>query len=493
MIAIGYDVGSSFVKAALVDEHSGQSIARTRVPEAEIPIEAQAPGWAEQDPNLWWEYLCQATQKLLGQAQINADQISSIGISYQMHGLVLVDQQLNPLRKSIIWCDSRATPYGQKAFETLGKEYCKKHLLNSPGNFTASKLAWVIENEPECYRRTSKLMLPGDFLAAKLSGIPQTTITGLSEGIFWDFKNDQPSAALLDHYHIDPALVPERVPNFEVQAKVSKTAALETGLAPGTPITYRAGDQPNNAYTLGARRPGDVVATGGTSGVVYALTDQLSGNELTKVNTFAHVDYRPQQKMFGKLLNLNGAGIQYRWLHQLMGSTPYPQMNHSAAQAPIGSNGLMIFPFGNGAERMLENKMVNGHISNINFNIHDNRHLIRATLEGIAFALIYGIEMLKNDGVSIENLKVGNDNLFLSDVFSSTIADTLGITIEILETTGAEGAAKAAIAGRVGTQNTEKIQITKTIAPNPKSKDESRSAYENWKQQLLENILNNEK
>ncbi len=487
MIGIGYDIGSSFVKAALVDVETGRPIARARVPEAEISIDALQIGWAEQDPNLWWQYLCDATKKLLSDAQIKADQISSIGISYQMHGLVLVDQELNPLRKSIIWCDSRATPYGEGAFEKLGATYCKEHLLNSPGNFTASKLAWVIENEPELYQKAFKLMLPGDFLSAKLTGEPQTTITGLSEGIFWDFKTDQPSEALFDHYQIDQNLIPEIVSNFTVQATVSNAGAKATGLKAGTPITYRAGDQPNNAYTLGARKAGDVVATGGTSGVVYALTDQLSGQELTKVNTFAHVDYQPQKKIFGKLLNLNGAGIQYRWLHRLMGELGYDKLNEMAQKVPIGSNGLQVFPFGNGAERMLDNKVVNGHISNINFNIHDNHHMVRATLEGIAFAMIYGIEILKNDGVEIETLKVGNDNLFLSGVFSKTIADSLGISIQMLEATGAEGAAKASIARADQTQSN--INITKTINPNPNNQDQSITAFEKWKKQLFNNII----
>ena len=489
MIAIGYDIGSSFVKAALVDVTTGKPINRVRVPETEIPMEALQLGWAEQDPNLWWHYLCDATKMLLKEAQISGDQIKSIGISYQMHGLVLVDQDLNALRKSIIWCDSRATPYGEKAFETLGKDHCQKFLLNSPGNFTASKLAWVIENEPELYQKAYKFMLPGDLLAAKLSGIPQTTITGLSEGIFWDFKNDQTAAALFDHYKIDQSLVPDMVSNFGVQSTVSKWGAHSTGLREGTPITYRAGDQPNNAYTLGARNAGDVVATGGTSGVVYALTDQLSGRELTKVNTFAHVDYLPEQKMFGKLLNLNGAGIQYRWLHQLMGGVDYDRLNHMAAQVPIGSNGLHVFPFGNGAERMLDNQIVNGHISNINFNIHDKDHMVRATLEGIAFALIYGIEILKNDGIIIENLKVGNDNLFLSDVFSKTIADTLGISIQMFEATGAEGAAKASIDGLRGIQSKDFIDITKTIEPNLPLQEQSINAFVKWKTQLFNNII----
>ena len=489
MISIGYDIGSSFVKAALFDIESGKSLAVERVPEVEIPIMAYNIGWAEQDPLLWWEYLCKATKSLIKKSDIKPDQITSIGISYQMHGLVLVDKDLNVLRKSIIWCDSRATSYGQKAFESLSRSYCKQHLLNSPGNFTASKLAWVIENEPSLYEKTYKFMLPGDFLVAKLTGETQTTINGLSEGIFWDFKNDSPSEALFKCYKIDQSLVPEIVPNFEEQAKVSKKASESTGLPIGIPVTYRAGDQPNNAFTLGARNSGDVVATAGTSGVVYALTDKFSGNELTRVNTFAHLNYQSHKKTFGKLLNLNGAGIQYRWLNQLMGSLGYQKLNHMAKDVPIGSDGLMVFPFGNGAERMLDNKNLNGHISNINFNIHYNDHMVRATLEGIAFALIYGIEILKNDGVVIDKIKVGNDNLFLSDEFSKTIANTLGVSIEMLEATGAEGAARASVYKHDIKTEEEKIKVTKTIRPNENLYEKYNWAYKNWKNQLTNNLI----
>ena len=489
MIAIGYDIGSSFIKAALINIESGKSIAIEKIPEVEIPIIADKIGWAEQDPLLWWKYLCQATQSLIKKAKIDSDQITSIGISYQMHGLVLVDKDLNALRNSIIWCDSRASLYGQKAMKNLGRSYCENHLLNSPGNFTASKLAWVVENEPSLYEKVYKFMLPGDFLAAKLTGEIQTTINGLSEGVFWDFKNDSLSESLFKNFKIDQSLVPEIVLNFEEQAKVSKKASELTGLPAGIPLTYRSGDQPNNAFTLGARNSGDVVATAGTSGVVYALTDKFSGNELTRVNTFAHLNYQSHKKTFGKLLNLNGAGIQYRWLNQLMGSLGYQKLNHMAKDVPVGSDGLMVFPFGNGAERMLDNKNLNGHISNINFNIHHNDHMVRATLEGIAFALIYGIEILKNDGVVIDKIKVGNDNLFLSDEFSKTIANALGVSIEMLEATGAEGAARASVYKHDIKTEEEKIKVTKTIRPNENLYEKYNWAYKNWKNQLTNNLI----
>ena len=489
MYYIGYDIGSSSIKIALLNAKKNKEVAVINEPKGEMKIEAIRTNWAEQSPDLWWEYLCSGTKRILFENKINSSQILGVGISYQMHGLVLLDKNKKVLRNAIIWCDSRAVEIGNKAAEEIGKKKYGQNLLNSPGNFTASKLGWVIDNEPEIYNKAYKLMLPGDFLVAKLTGEFQTTITGLSEGIFWDFKNDTPSDRLFDFYHIDKSLIPEIVPNFIEQARVSKKGSKETGLPEGVPVTYRAGDQPNNAYALGARNTGDVVATAGTSGVVYALTDQLSGNELSKVNTFAHSNYNLHTKTFGKLLNLNGAGIQYRWLHQLTGSMGYEKLNKMANLAPIGSNGLSVFPFGNGSERMLDNKIVNGHVRNINFNIHDNNHMVRATLEGIAFALIYGIEILKGDGVVIESLKVGTDNLFLSNEFSKTISDTLGITIEMLEANGAEGAAKASILGLNDKAIEEKIKITKIISPNADNNEISVQAYENWKNQLINNII----
>lgn len=494
MYVIGYDLGSSSIKAALVESASGKSISVINEPETEMTMKALHHGWAEQDPDIWWLHICNATKRLLKENNINAKDVSGIGISYQMHGLVIVDKNGKPLRDSIIWCDSRAVEIGQKAFDSLGNAECSSQLLNSPGNFTASKLKWVKDNEPERYSKIYKFMLPGDYIAYKLGGKICTTISGLSEGVFWDFKSNEVADWLLDHFGIDPNLVPDLVPTFSEQGKVSKQGALESGLNEGTPILYRAGDQPNNALSLNVFRPGEVAATGGTSGVVYAITDNLSVNESSRVNNFAHVNYKIDQPRIGKLLCINGAGIQYRWLLNNLNVSSYTEMNELAATIQVGSDGVTIHPFGNGAERMLHNKTLGTQLSNLNLNTHTNAHLCRAALEGIAFSFVYGIEIMKSDNLKAKVIRAGNDNLFRSAIFSNTIATLIEQEIEIYNTTGAIGAARACSLHK-GDFNTFGRQImdndyVMTYKPST-NKKEYVEAYTKWKNELEQLLKTN--
>ncbi len=443
MYSIGYDIGSSSIKAALVETASGERIAVVNEPKTEMEMLALQNGWAEQDPNDWWAHVCNATKAIVKENAIDPKDITGIGISYQMHGLVVVDKNGGALRNSIIWCDSRAVEIGQKAFDALGHDTCAEQLLNSPANFTASKLKWVRDNEPRVYDQVHKFMLPGDYIAYRLGGDIRSTKSGLSEGIFWDFKNNDIAGWLLDHYGLDQKMVPELVDTFSVQGRVSKKGASESGLAEGTPILYRAGDQPNNALSLNVFDPGEVAATGGTSGVVYAITQNRSVKESSRVNNFAHVNYQDHKPRIGKLLCINGAGIQYRWLLNNLNVASYEEMNELAQSVPIGSDGVSIHPFGNGAERMLNNKTLGTQLSNINLNNHTKAHLCRAALEGIAFSFVYGMEIMKSDAIEARVIRAGNDNLFRSAIFSNTVATLIGQEIEIYNTTGAIGAARA--------------------------------------------------
>ncbi|HEA21023.1 hypothetical protein LCGC14_0701060 [marine sediment metagenome] len=443
MYSIGYDIGSSSIKAALIETATGKSISVVSEPKIEMEMTALENGWAEQHPDAWWTHVCKATQSLITGNNIKASDITGIGISYQMHGLVVVDKDGKPLRDSIIWCDSRAVEIGQKAFDDLGNEKCAEHLLNSPANFTASKLKWVKENEPDTYANVYKFMLPGDYIAYKLSGEINTTISGLSEGVFWDFKSESISDWLLEYYGIDENLVPKIVDTFSSQSKVSEKGASESGLKEGTAIYYRAGDQPNNALSLNVFKPGEVAATGGTSGVIYAITDSLSVKESSRVNNFAHVNYTTNTTRIGKMACINGAGIMYRWLMNNLDVSDYNEMNALANTVPIGSDGITIHPFGNGAERVLNNRSLGTRMANINLNNHGKAHLCRAALEGIAFAFVYGMEILKSDGITASVIRAGNDNLFRSEIFSNTISTLIGQEIEIYDTTGAIGAARA--------------------------------------------------
>lgn len=494
MYYIGYDIGSSSIKAALVDSLSGKSIAVVQEPDQEMEMLAIKNGWAEQDPDLWWKHICSATKKLIDLTKISASDITGIGIAYQMHGLVVVDKEGKPLRNSIIWCDGRAIEIGNTAFKELGEDTCKTSLLNSPANFTASKLKWVKENEPVIYGKIYKYMLPGDYIGFKLSNEINTTISGLSEGILWDFKKEQLADWLLTYYGIDKNLTPTIVETFGHQGTVTAAASKASGLPIGIPLLYRAGDQPNNALSLNVFEPGEVAATGGTSGVVYAITDNLSVKESARVNNFAHVNHAEQKPRIGKLLCINGSGIQYRWLLNNLDVASYEEMNILASQVPVGSDGVRLIPFGNGAERMLDNKDLGTHIANINLNNHNKAHLCRAALEGIAFSFVYGMEILKSDGIHAKVIRAGNDNLFRSDIFSNTIATLIEQEIEIYNTTGAIGAARAVglhSGNFEGFNHIMENDHVMTFMPF-KNREVYLEAYNDWKKEL-EIILKNSK
>lgn len=490
MYLLGYDIGSSSVKASLVDAQSGKCTASAFYPKSEAPIIAVRKGWAEQEPSSWWEYLKQATADILAASRVDPKDIKAIGISYQMHGLVCVDKDGNVLRPSIIWCDSRAVPYGQKAFEAIGEEKCLSHLLNSPGNFTASKLAWVKENEPEIYSKIHKIMLPGDYIAMKLSGEICTTVSGLSEGMLWDFAEGAPAQLLLDCYGISRELLADIRPTFSEQGRVSASAAAELGLAEGTPITYRAGDQPNNALSLNVFNPGEIASTAGTSGVVYGVLGEVNYDPESRVNTFAHVNHTEEQTRLGVLLCINGTGILNSWMKRNVApeGISYAEMNEIAAKAPIGSAGVSILPFGNGAERMLENREVGSSIHGVNFNVHGREHLLRAAQEGIVFSFKYGIEVMEQMGMNVGKIHAGHANMFLSPIFRETLAGVTGAVIDLSDTDGSVGAAKGAgIGAGIYKDNNEAFATLEKLAVIEPSQADAQAyadAYGSWKERL---------
>lgn len=495
MYLLGYDIGSSSVKASLVSVDSGKCVASSFFPKTEAEIIAVQPGWAEQDPKSWWENLKLATQAVMAESGVAKDEIAAIGISYQMHGLVCVDKDNKVLRPAIIWCDSRAVPYGQKAFETLGVEKCLSSLLNSPGNFTASKLAWVKEHEPDIYAQIHKIMLPGDYIAMMLSGEICTTVSGLSEGMFWDFQNHKVADFLMDYYGFSSSLIPEIRPTFSEQGKVNAWAANELGLKEGTPITYRAGDQPNNALSLNVFNPGEIASTAGTSGVVYGVNGEINYDPKSRVNTFAHVNHTDVQNRLGVLLCINGTGILNSWVKRNVApeGISYADMNQLASQVPIGSNGLSILPFGNGAERMLENSEIGCTFSGINFNLHNQSHIIRAAQEGIVFSFKYGIDIMEGMGIPVQKIHAGHANMFLSPIFRNTLAGVTGATIELYDTDGSVGAAKGAgIGAGIYKDNTEAfatLQKLEIIEPDVNSRSTYDEAYARWKEQLEKQII----
>lgn len=501
---LGYDLGSSSVKASLVDADSGKTVASAQSPSEEMAMLAVKPGWAEQDPEMWWEHALKSTKTCLQKSGVQPAEIAAIGISYQMHGLVCVDKNQNVLRPSIIWCDSRAVEIGNDAFRQLGEKYCLERLLNSPGNFTASKLKWVKDNEPEIYSRIYKVMLPGDYMAMRLTGEIVTTASGLSEGMLWDYDKKTAPERLLSYYGIDPTLLATVVPTFSIQGKLKKEVADTLGLKEGTPVAYRAGDQPNNAFSLNVLNPGETAATAGTSGVIYSVTEKNAFDQKSRVNTFIHVNNKaavgasqenPQPRN-GVLLCVNGTGILNSWLRKSMRSNgalyDYDTINKISSEAPIGSDGLTILPFGNGAERVLENKNINSSFHGLNFNRHQQAHVFRAAQEGIVFALKYGFDVLQEMGLKTKVIRAGNANMFLSPLFREAFVNTIDARLELYDTDGAKGAALGAGVGAGIFHSFEEafkgLHIIRSEEPSDKLKAPYEEAYQQWRMILQQHV-----
>jgi len=489
MLLLGVDIGTSSVKVSVVDPARQTAIASAQYPDEENPILSPQPGWAEQSPDMWWQQLQHAIGLCNNSGKYNPHDIAAIGIAYQMHGLVLVDKNQHVLRNSIIWCDSRAVKIGNEAFEAIGQEKCLSNLLNSPGNFTASKLAWVKENEPDIYEQIDKIMLPGDFIAMRLTGEINTSFSALSEGIFFDFNGNRLSDDVLNYFGFGRSLFPSVKPVFSNHGELLPEVAKTLGLKAGIPVSYKAGDQPNNALSLNVLEPGEVAATAGTSGVIYGVSDTLAYDPQSRVNTFAHVNYTELQKRLGVLLCINGVGKLYSWARSLFAPASYDQMNEWAADAPLGCSGLRILPFGNGVERMLNNQPVGGLIYNIDLNVHGKEHILRAAHEGIACAFRYGLDIMRENGMNPSVIRVGKANLFLSDLFCEIFVNTTGVPVELYKNDGSVGAALGAgIGAGIFTSTKEafsKMERLKVVEPTD---DKFEPVYQDWKR-LLENQL----
>lgn len=491
MLLLGIDVGTSSIKISIVDAASGALKATCTYPEKESEIIVHQPGWAEQSPDMWWAHVQQAISQCNAKKAYDPQDITAIGIAYQMHGLVMVNKDQNSLRNSIIWCDSRAVSIGDQAFEAIGRERALAHLLNSPGNFTASKLAWVKANEPETYAKADKIMLPGDYIALKLTGEASTSASALSEGVFWDFQSKGLSEDVMGYYGFDRSLIPGIRPVFSIHGHVSRQSAALLGLKAGIPVSYKAGDQPNNALSLNVTEPGEVAATAGTSGVIYGVTDHLLCDQASRVNTFAHVNYTAEDPRLGVLLCINGTGSMYRWAKsQFGGNMEYDTINQLSATSPAGSKGLRVLPFGNGAERMLNNKIAGAHFHNIDLNLHHTADLFRAVQEGIAFSFRYGLDILRENGMQPGIIRAGRSNLFLSEVFTRSFVNITGVPVELHNNDGSYGAAiGAGIGAGIYKHAGEAFTNKKPLGIIEPDGTDLETAYQEWKQ-LLEKILN---
>lgn len=492
MLLLGIDLGTSSIKVSVIEVASQLCMATATFPETEADIISVQPGWAEQDPDQWWEYVQQAILKCNATKKYNPQDIAAIGIAYQMHGLVLVDKHQQVLRNSIIWCDSRAVEIGNKAFQQIGEERSLTNLLNSPGNFTASKLAWVKENEPAVYAAIDKVMLPGDFIAMKITGDITTTTSALSEGVFWDFQANTLSADVMNYFGFSNAVIPSLHPLFSPHGYMKAAVAEKLSLKAGIPVSYKAGDQPNNALSLNVLNPGELATTAGTSGVIYGVYDELNYDKQSRINSFAHVNHTTDKKRIGVLLCINGTGIFNRWIKNIAGGEhSYAALNEAAAKIPVGADGLIALPFGNGAERMLNNQIIGGHFHQLDFNLHTTAHMVRAVQEGIAFSFRYGLDIMRENGINPLVVRAGKANLFLSDVFTQTFANVNNVAVEFYDGDGSFGAAIGAGIG-AGLYNSAEtaLQNRKPVGViSPVVTGQYNELYEKWKQRLNDQLI----
>jgi len=493
MLFLGIDLGTSSIKVSIVDADSQQCVCSVQYPDIETPIISKRTGWAEQSPEGWWHNVQQAILRANSLKKYNPHDIAAIGIAYQMHGLVIVNKDQQVLRDAIIWCDSRAVPIGEKAFHEIGAERSLSHLLNSPGNFTASKLAWVMENEPQIYEQVDKVMLPGDFIAMKLTGEITTSVSALSEGIFWDFKNEELSKDVFSYYGFDQNNMPGIRPVFSAHGYVTNSVADLLSLKAGTPVSYKAGDQPNNALSLNVLEPGEVAATAGTSGVIYGVSDQLTYDPQSRVNTFAHVNYAPDKKRVGVLLCINGTGILNRWIKNIISpGMEYAQLNNEAKEVRAGCDGLRILPFGNGTERMLSNKLTGAQFHNIDLNIHTQQHIFRAAQEGIAYSFRYGLDIMRENGMNPKLIRAGKANMFLSPVFAEVFTNITGCIVELYNTDGSVGAARGAGLGtgyyKNARQAFDRMEKLAVLEPAKEKQSLYEGFYESWRAALKKAI-----
>jgi len=487
MLLLGIDVGTSSVKVSVVDSQTQQCIGSAQFPDTESEIKSLQPGWAEQSPDMWWQHVQQAISRLSNSKGVNLKDVGAIGIAYQMHGLVVVNKEQTALRDSIIWCDSRAVPFGEKAFHAIGEQKSLSHLLNSPGNFTAAKLAWVKENEPQVYDSIDKIMLPGDYIAMKLTGEVTSSPSALSEGIFWDFQEDKLSEDVIKYFNFSTSFIPQINPVFAEHGKVQKSVAQSLGLQEGIPVTYKAGDQPNNALSLNVLKPGEVAATAGTSGVIYGVSDQLTYDKQSRVNTFAHVNHEGDNKRLGILLCINGTGILNRWVRDnIAPDMAYSAIDNEASKIPAGSNGLKVLPFGNGAERMLNNKIVGAHFIGVDLNIHTRSHIFRASQEGIAFAFRYGLDIMRENQMNPTIIRAGKANMFYSQVFTEAFVNATGVAAELYNSDGSIGAAiGAGIGAKAFHDEQEAFSKMKPIQLiEPDHQETYNTLYYEWKKVL---------
>lgn len=428
---LGIDIGTSGTKTVLFDE-AGNTIASAL---GEYPLYQPNVGWAEQDPEDWWKATFSTIKAVLGKSGVNPSDVKGVGLSGQMHGAVLLDKDNQVLRKAIIWCDQRSSAECDQITSIIGKERLIEITANPAlTGFTASKVMWVKNNEPEIFEKVKKILLPKDYIRFKLTGEFATEVSDASGMQFMDIPKRKWSSEVLDKLGIDKGLLGDVYESQEVSGKVHKAAAELTGLKEGTPVVGGAGDQAAGAVGNGIVRPGVISSTIGTSGVVFAFSENVSIDPKGRVHTFCHAVPNTWHIMGVT----QGAGLSLKWFRdnfcieekrtaELMGIDPYVLMDQEADRVEAGCSGLIYLPYMMGERTPHLDPNAKGVFFGLSAK-HEKQDMLRAVMEGVVYSLKDCLEIIKEMGVDVSEVRAsgggGKSKLWRqmqSDVFGTEI------------------------------------------------------------------------
>lgn len=437
---VGIDVSTTATKAIVIDE-SGTVLG---VGIAEYGLDVPHPLWSEQAPQSWWDATVVAIRQAL--ASSGAGDIAAVGLTGQMHGAVLLDRADDVLRPAILWNDQRTAAECDLIREVVGQE----RLIAITGNdamtgFTAPKLVWVREHEPDVWQRIAHVLLPKDYVRLRLTGDHAVDKADGSGTLLFDLARRDWSAEVVAALGIDPEWLPRTSEGPEVTGTVTNAAAEATGLRAGTPVVAGGGDQAANAVGVGVVSPGDMALSLGTSGVVFAATSAPVFDPRGRVHAFCHAVPGGWHMMSVML----SAGGSLRWFRDALApGIDFRDLVAEAADVPIGSEGLLFLPYLSGERSPHADPLARGAFVGLTL-AHDRRHLTRAVLEGVAFGLRDGLDLMRDAGAPRPSQVRVSGGGTASRVWRQILADVLGAEIATVST--AEGAAYgAAILAGVG-------------------------------------------
>ncbi len=445
---LGIDVGTGGTRALIID---GRGRILASATEEHEPFASPKVGWAEQRPEDWWRATRIAVAKAIAQGGLRQEQISCVGFSGQMHGAVMLDSASEVVRPALIWCDVRTEKQCKDLSEKIGWERLIQLTANPPlENFTLTKLLWVRENEPENWKRVRSVMLPKDYVRFRLTGERAIDVADASGTLMLDVARRKWSAEVLKAVEIDAALLSTLYESPQVCGQVSAIGAEATGLAAGTPVVAGGGDQSAGALGMGIVAPGAVSATIGTSGVVFASTDQPVNDPQGRLHTFCHA-VPGRWHIMGVT---QAAGLSLRWFRDRFttsvggnGIDPYDQLTAEATSIPPGSDGLLWAPYLMGERTPHLDPNARGALVGLTAS-HTRAHVVRAILEGVAFSLKDTFTILNEMKIPVKSIRLGGGGA-RSALWRQIQADVYGQEVEIVE--AEEGAAYgAAILAGVG-------------------------------------------